>query len=310
MRRKTSEPMTYKALKHCYSRYAVTMLVMIVAVQVTVVLLGMAARAWLAEYINDPFWRPIIQIAVNDLSCYVPPVLIFLVMLRKMPRGRHIPVDCLDPWEMLQGFVFCMGIGYFLIYLAAIPVALIETGLGVEHQDIVGEMSQQMPLWLTLLSFAVIAPVCEEVIFRRILLDRLRGLGDGSAVVLSGLAFGFFHMNFMQLHYAIVLGMIFAVIVLLTGSIRDTIIIHSLINASSVMVERLPDEGKMGYGMFLLFCIVVSLVMLVRERKKYHFETGDLPFTPRDKHRSCLRSVWFWIMVVVCVAGSLWVAFE
>ena len=56
--------------------------------------------------------------------------------------------------------------------------------------------------WFTFTFSVVLAPVMEELIFRKVLIDRTIVYGDKAAVVLSGLLFGVFHGNFHQFFYA------------------------------------------------------------------------------------------------------------
>lgn len=310
MARYIPEAMTRRSLRACYTRYSLAVLLTLAGVQATATGLVLLVRHFLPIYLADPFWYPVLQVAVNDLSCYIPPAVLFALLLGKLPKAEApVPVDHLDPWEFLQALVFSLGVGYFLLLLCNVAVMAVEQNLGVESTDIIGNFESKLPLWLTVLSFVVIAPVCEELLFRGLLLRQLRGLGDTSAVVLSGLAFGLFHLNFLQMGYAVLLGMVFGAVVLLTGSIWDTILLHMCINGLSLVMERLPESLQTVWVLGIYLCIFSSGIMLVKTRKNYHFEPGPLPFTQRDKRRACLKNPWFWLMLVVSVAGGIWVAF-
>ena len=51
---------------------------------------------------------------------------------------------------------------------------------------------------MIILTSVIIAPVMEELVFRKYLVDRLVPYGQKTAVVLSGLFFGLFHGNFIS----------------------------------------------------------------------------------------------------------------
>ena len=63
------------------------------------------------------------------------------------------------------------------------------------------------PLPLQLLLAGLIAPAAEELLFRRLLLRRLRPYGERFALVASALCFGLFHGNLNQFFYAFLLGL-------------------------------------------------------------------------------------------------------
>ena len=92
---------------------------------------------------------------------------------------------------------------------------------------------------ITFIYGSFVAPVVEEIIFRKLLLDRLRRFGDLAAILLSGIVFGLFHMNLLQFLYASVLGFIFAYVTLKTNTIRYSIILHVLINMIGTVVAPL-----------------------------------------------------------------------
>ena len=80
------------------------------------------------------------------------------------------------------------------------------------------------------------APVFEELIFRKVLIDRTVKYGEYVSIVLSGIMFGLLHGNFSQFFFAALIGMLFAYIYIRTGRIRYTIFLHMAINLSSALV--------------------------------------------------------------------------
>ncbi len=83
------------------------------------------------------------------------------------------------------------------------------------------------------LTVGILAPVVEEMIFRKFIIDRTVKYGEGMAVLTSGLMFGLFHGNFSQCFFAAGLGMLFAYIYIRTGRIRYTIFLHMAVNLTT-----------------------------------------------------------------------------
>ena len=79
------------------------------------------------------------------------------------------------------------------------------------------EVATSSNLWVNLFIMVLCAPVAEELIFRKLLIDRLTQYGEGVAVLFSGLMFGLFHGNLNQFVYAFVLGLCFGFIYVKTG---------------------------------------------------------------------------------------------
>ncbi|MBE6668125.1 MAG: CPBP family intramembrane metalloprotease [Ruminococcaceae bacterium] len=90
--------------------------------------------------------------------------------------------------------------------------------------------------WMNLLVYAILFPIIEEVVFRKIFCDRLLPLGEGYAVFVSAGIFGLVHGNFHQFFYAFAVGIIFAGIYIKTGRIRYSVIYHMIINSTGAVL--------------------------------------------------------------------------
>lgn len=91
-------------------------------------------------------------------------------------------------------------------------------------------------LFLMALFTALIGPICEELAFRGIIFAGIRKSGSAlQAIFISGLLFGLFHMNINQALYAFGLGIFFAALREVTGSIIPSIICHITVNSGGVI---------------------------------------------------------------------------
>jgi membrane protease YdiL (CAAX protease family) len=80
------------------------------------------------------------------------------------------------------------------------------------------------------------APVMEEFVFRRCLIDRLSPYGEKAALVTSALLFALFHETVNQVFYAFLLGLVLGYVYLKTGRLRITVVLHMLVNSLSMVV--------------------------------------------------------------------------
>lgn len=89
----------------------------------------------------------------------------------------------------------------------------------------------------------VLAPVCEEVVFRGAIFGGMKKEGNVfKAVMASGLLFGLLHMNINQASYAFVIGILLGFLVEATGSIFSSILFHVLVNASNAVMMIISDS--------------------------------------------------------------------
>ena len=116
----------------------------------------------------------------------------------------------------------------------------------------VEEMIMDMSLWAVILSAVILAPIMEELIFRKLVLDRLAGYGPAVAMSVSALVFGLAHGNFYQFFYAFLLGLIFAYIYLRTGKVRYSMMLHMMVNfcGSVIPILIMRWQMKMKWQLF------------------------------------------------------------
>lgn len=90
---------------------------------------------------------------------------------------------------------------------------------------------------ILLLYVGVIAPVCEEICFRGVFANGFKGITTLlNAALVSAMMFGLFHMNLNQTAYAFVLGFIFVIVNVASGSIWTSVIMHVAINTTNQLM--------------------------------------------------------------------------
>lgn len=100
-----------------------------------------------------------------------------------------------------------------------------------------------LPPFLLIFFVGILAPVCEEVVFRGAILGGYKKEGNVfKAVMLSGILFGLMHMNINQASYALVIGIFLGFLVEATGSLFSSIIFHMLINSGNVILMIVSDS--------------------------------------------------------------------
>lgn len=102
------------------------------------------------------------------------------------------------------------------------------------------------PFWLQLLIIAVLPACVEEFVFRGLIYHSYRKNGILGAAVLSGLVFGLMHLNINQLSYALLMGIVFALLVEVTGSMYSSMLAHFAANSYSIIMMQLVSMTSGG----------------------------------------------------------------
>ena len=160
-------------------------------------------------------------------------------------------------------------------------VAILVPGMQFFSSYLVGLVSMAFPQWLQqyedllktagldssitlpmLLYSVLLAPVCEELIFRGTTMHLARrALPFWLANTMQALLFGLFHMNWIQGIYAFALGLVLGYVCEKGGSIYYSILLHILFNLwGTVISTLLPDVGNTVFT--ILIILIVTIVSL------------------------------------------------
>jgi sodium transport system permease protein len=107
------------------------------------------------------------------------------------------------------------------------------------------------PRWLTLAVLALVPAVCEETLFRGVVLPSLaRAVPPAAAIALCGLLFGLFHLSIYRLPTTALLGMVSGWLAYRTRSLFPSMIFHGVNNGVAVVsalghwLGRFTDTGS------------------------------------------------------------------
>lgn len=98
------------------------------------------------------------------------------------------------------------------------------------------------PILVMILLFGVMPAITEEINLRGIMLSGYDNVSPFKASLMVGLFFGIFHLDLQQFLYAAVLGFIMAYVVRVTNSIFSSVLIHFVVNTSSVIIQRIVSN--------------------------------------------------------------------
>jgi membrane protease YdiL (CAAX protease family) len=117
---------------------------------------------------------------------------------------------------------------------------------GTANENSVNTVVTELPVWAIFIVVCVLAPIFEELIYRKLIMDRFGKIGGALAVLLSAIAFGLMHCNFYQLFYAVAVGIVFGYVYQRTHNILYTISMHSILNfiGSIVTIPILETSEK------------------------------------------------------------------
>lgn len=210
-----------------------------------------------------------------------------------------------------------------------------------EATDRVADLAMQTNIW-NVVFLVIVGPIFEEWLFRKQLIDHTRKYGEKTAILLSGLAFGLFHMNLFQFFYAFLLGLMFGYVYTRTSKLRYSTAMHMIINfnggvlapwvltrvdldqlekvseaaenGNAAAMEQWASQNATGLAIMLVYfllygaVILAGFVLLIRNFRKAEFYIApeELPRGVRAKTvYGNVGMVTFIVLTVLLTAISL-----
>ena len=244
-----------KRYRRTFSRVGLALAAMLLLPVAGQLLLQYLALLWAPALLENT----VFLYAVSALTTYgigFPAAMLVLRTLRvegQDPVKRRLGAETwLGLWLLAMGWLYVAN----MITLSLMDALAALRGAPIPNPV---EAMGELPVAFSLVYSCLLAPVCEEICFRWMILRRLRPWGDGFALCASALLFALVHGNFHQMLYAFAVGLVLGGILLYTGSLRGCILLHAGVNF--VSAGLLPLAGLLGESGTLLLALLVLVSM-------------------------------------------------
>lgn len=259
----------------------------------------------LLDFYNSS-WFGIVLTAVTVAGIGFP---VFYLAIRNVPNSKRGEVARLNFKQFLGLFFVSAALMYLSNYFSIIITFLLSWLTGNSILNPLEEVVTESNMFLNFAYIAIIGPIIEELIFRKVLLDKLRRFGDVPAILLTSFAFGFFHMNLSQFFYATILGIIFAYVTVRTNTIRYSIILHILINfIGSIVAPLAVFSGNEGWlilvSLWVIVSIILGLTMFFKNIKKVSLLKGSVQIGRKSEYFLHIGTLLF---LLICVGMMVFV---
>lgn len=281
---------------------------------------------------------------VNNMNSYflitmIPMYLIGMPLLILLLS--RIPAQKIEKRKMKAGhWILAFFMCYALMYVSNLIGQLITTVIGLIKgsmvQDAIVEVASSLNPAISFIFMVICAPILEEVIFRKLLVDRMVQYGEGVAIVVSAFMFGMYHGNLNQLVYAFSLGLFFAFIYVKTGRLIYTIILHMVINflgsvagvfilkilnmEELMEIASITDPAEMMeatmsilpallilmvYLVFIYGVVITGIILLIVKRKKFTLRQAQVQIPGGKRFKTIMLNVGmilfsvFWITMII-----------
>jgi membrane protease YdiL (CAAX protease family) len=168
---------------------------------------------------------------LNEIT-FAVSVAVATFLLRTVPK-TDVPKEKVTAkgfFKMLSAF-FASAIAGAILTAFLLLLWRLCTGNNVEN-TVSSTLSGLHP-FIVIVCLAVLAPILEELFFRKLIIDRLYVFGESTAIMFSAIAFALFHQNPSQFLYTFMGGWFLAYFYCRTGNYWVTVLIHAFANLFS-----------------------------------------------------------------------------
>lgn len=267
------------------------------------------ARAVYRDFIGSDTLSAVIDLIFYLLSLFLP-FLFARAFLHRKPSCFY-PVKAVLPKEPGKFIFFTFGFTLSMNLVCNLLLSRFYPELSSS-----GEASLPA-LIISLIMAVIIAPLCEELIFRGVIFQSLLPYGTGFAVFTSSLVFALAHRNPPQVINAFFFGICLAIGFCKTRSVTVCVLLHLVNNAFSVATGYLLIKSEnelltviisIGVIAVISFAITAIFNAIASGKSRILFCDDYESPTPRISAMQFASSLasnfFFWFYVVIVIIGT------
>lgn len=160
----------------------------------------------------------------------------------------------------------CTVLGISMNALCSSVIALLPRELTASYESASAPLAA-----LTLVSIidaVVFAPLLEELIFRHIVIGKLRShLPCVAALIVSSLLFGSFHGGVIWIIYATVCGLALGAVYLKYDSLLPPLVMHAAFNGANYLFLLVPSEASAYVIVCATAIAALSIIYIIKSKK-------------------------------------------
>ncbi|WP_149732459.1 CPBP family intramembrane glutamic endopeptidase [Methanobrevibacter millerae] len=271
--------------KRFFSRIGISYLVMAILAIIFQTILAHIVSGYNPSYLKDYNVLTII----SSFSNYILVLPIFVYMMGKLESDR-LEKKSLGVKKYFEYVCITITLMWIGNLAGTIITTLIGFKLGNGIVNPVEQVIENSSIYINVIIISIIAPIFEEYMFRKMLIDRTIKYGAKLSILLSALLFALYHGNLSQFFYAFMLGGFFAYVYIKTGKIIYPITLHLIINlfgsviatAFSNAMENVMAAATMAnmadiaiVAAYLLVFIVAIIIGVYTLIDNYKIELND-----------------------------------
>lgn len=205
----------------------------------------------------DPFLNTAVGYLILTLSLYLAMLGIFFFYNKKRTNTITKKVE-------FKKLLIYIGVA-ILSFLSLYPIVTCIDSLLIHWGIKLNGLSYELTTpnyFLSLISLVIAPAICEELLFRGIILSGLRKHGKTFSIVISAIMFCLFHMSIGQTVYPLLMGLLLGVIMYYTENIYYCIALHMTNNFLSLTLSYFKVNLIFNHWSYILLAVALFLMFV------------------------------------------------
>lgn len=224
----------------------------------------------------DTAWGYLLQAIFMNIAFIV----VFIWYYTKHINKQDILNKSSNAKSNIQYAIICVLLGLFTLF-ALSPLLnyfqLLLDKLGKPAPTLSYNIDTPTKFIISLISMAVIPAICEELVFRGVMVNCLKEKGYAFAIIMSSIIFAMFHFSLTQLIYPLCFGIILSVVYLRTKNILYPMLLHFINNALTISIQYFSTSSStfthstfnLIYAIFAFALWILAMYYFIKNFKNY-----------------------------------------
>ncbi len=251
----------------------------------------------------------LIVCGIVELATYALPLVLYGLLFGNIaPRRMRfaLPTAKSVPTQILLAIILLLG-------SALISMFSIRIGFSAPTESIISGINA--PHVLVLLIFAIIPAVCEEIVFRGVIMSSFELCGIAPAIIGTSVLFAAAHMSLENLPVYFFASVVLCFTTYVSRSLLSAIVLHSLYNVAALTLSGYLNGIASHLESFSLLFIVMLFLLWIfvivaltegsRVYRSYSDKNLDSSYTPKklspQNRLSASASVYFSLPFLLAV---------
>ncbi len=199
-----------------------------------------------------------VNLWINEYLWILAPT-VFLAKLGKMPTKEVFHLKKTSRRNIMIGMMAAVSLWFFAFYLSKQTGLFLDNKFGAFDTVITNSVSPSQGI-LTLIGMLILAPICEELLFRGVIQSAYEAHNKKYGFVFSAILFCMFHVmsGVTEVIPTFFVGLLLGYLVYRTGSIMASMAAHMATNFSALFIN-----GSLGLSFLKVIPLWLPIVSIV-----------------------------------------------